>query len=481
MCLKISVFVPENATLYEVLREKGFMKSAYCGGRGTCKKCVVKIDGKKELACLIKGPFKGEVELSEENFLSKGEKLEDIEVDSGKTGYGVSIDLGTTGVEVALFNLSTGKFLKSLKALNLQSAFGADVVTRVELARENYEKERELLLKTINFLLRELGVKVKEAVVVSNPVLHHFLLGLPVSGFEKYPFKLQLEEEVEVIGKELGLEDFPETLFYVPPPLKNFIGSDFLSNVLFLEQKGYSNFLVSDLGTNAEMGIYGEEKIATSVPAGPAFEGVGLFSGLRALPGSIYKVFFDGRAFRFLTIGGTKPLGICASGYFDAIYLLKSFKVLNREGTFTEVKNPLLSSYIREIGGQKAFVLYDDGETLIAITQDDIRKFLLAKGAVFGGHSALLSEAKVPEKLFFSGAFGTHLDRRSLKGVGLIPEELPDPTPVGNAALKGASLIVGRTAHRKRLKELKREFEVLELAGNKLFEKRYIEGMEFFS
>ena len=481
MCLKISVFVPESATLYEVLREKGFMKSAYCGGRGTCKKCVVKIDGKEELACLISGPFKGEVELSEENFLSRGEKLKDIEVDSGKTGYGVSIDLGTTGVEVALFDLSTGKFLKSLKALNLQSAFGADVVTRVELARENYEKERELLLKTLDLLLEKLGVKVKEAVVVSNSVLHHFLLGLPVSGFERYPFKLELSEEVEITGRELGLEKSPETLFYIPPPLKNFIGSDFLSNVLFLEKSGNGDFAVADLGTNAEMGIYGEKKLATSVPAGPAFEGVGLFSGMRALPGSIYKVFFDGRAFRFLTIGGTKPLGICASGYFDAIYLLKSFKVLNREGTFTEVKNPLLSSYIREIGGQKAFVLYDDGETLIAITQDDIRKFLLAKGAVFGGLSALLSETKVPEKLFFSGAFGTHLDRRSLKGVGLIPEELPDPTPVGNAALKGASLIVGRTAHRKRLKELKREFEVLELAGNKLFEKRYIEGMEFFS
>jgi len=476
--MKLTVKVPEGSTLYEVLREKGFMKSAYCGGRGICGKCTVRIEGKEELSCLVFGPFEGEVELREESLISKGEILKDIEVDERKTGYGVAVDLGTTGVEVALFDLSTGKFLKSLKALNLQSAFGADVVTRVELARENYEKERELLLKTLDLLLKELGTKIGEAVIVSNSVLHHFLLGLPVSGFERYPFKLSLEEEVKITGKELGLEDFPDTLFYIPPPLKNFVGSDFLSNVLFLESEGENSFLIADLGTNAEMGIYGKEKLATSVPAGPAFEGVGLFSGMRALPGAIHKVFFDGRAFRFLTIGNVKPLGICASGYFDTIYLLKSFRILNKEGTFEDVKTPLLSNYIRDIAGQKAFVLYDDGETLIAVTQEDIRKFLLAKGAVFGGLSALLSETKVPEKLFFSGAFGTHLDKRSLRGVKLIPEELPDPLPSGNLALKGASLALGKEKHRKRLKELRKEFTVLELASSKTFEKNYIKGLE---
>jgi len=476
--LKLKVSVPEGKTLYQVLREKGFMRSAYCGGRGICGKCIVKVGGKEELACLLFGPFEGEIELPEENLTSKGEILSDIPVES-REGLGVAVDLGTTGAEAALFDLSTGKFIKSLKTLNFQSAFGADVVTRVELARENYEKERELLLKTLSFLLEGMGAPVKEAVVVSNSVIHHFLLGLPVSGFERFPFKLEVEEEVYITGKELGLEGFEETLFYVPPPLKNFIGSDFLSNLLVLT-KETSNFGVADLGTNAEMGIWKQnEGVAASVPAGPAFEGVGLFSGMRAVEGAIYKVFFDGRDFRFLTIGNREPLGICASGYFDLIYLLKSFRVLTEEGTIrAENIPPLIAQRIRKINEEKAFVLYETKDVLIALTQSDIRKFLIAKGAVYGALKTLSEEAGAPEKLFFSGAFGSHIDRRSVKGLKLIPENFPQPVAAGNLALKGAALLLGRKEEREKIKEIKKAVQPIELATNKTFESAYIEGME---
>jgi len=476
--VKISVKVPEGKTLYQVLREEGFMKSAYCGGRGICGKCRVKVEGKEELACLLFGPFEGEVEIPEEEFLTKGEELPPIPVDTGLKGFGVAIDLGTTGVEAALFDLSTGKFIDSLKTVNFQSAFGADVVTRVELARENYEKERELLLETVTFLLSHFPGKTDTAVVVSNPVMHHFFLGLPVKGFEKYPFKLLREEETFITGKELGIDDFPDTLFYLPPPVKGFVGSDFLANVITLEESGFKNFAVADLGTNAEIGFCTDRQLATSVPAGPAFEGVGLFSGMRAVEGAIHKVFFDGRDFKFLTIGGKKPSGICASGYFDLIYLLKSFKVLNREGTFLSQLPPLIEAKIKDINGEKAFVLYDDGEILIALTQSDIRKFLLAKAAVYGALSVLLEKAGKPERLFFSGAFGTHLDRRSIEGVKLIPDDLPNPEPAGNLAVRGASLLLGSKKLKEKVKLIKESFDVEELALSKLFEEKYLEGME---
>ncbi|WP_163328978.1 ASKHA domain-containing protein [Desulfurobacterium thermolithotrophum] len=477
--MKLFVEVPEGKSLYQILREKGFMKSAYCGGRGTCRKCTVKINGKEKLACLTFGPYKGEVEVFEERLVLQGETLPSIQVDCPKTGFGVALDLGTTGVEGAFFDLFTGKFLKSYKTLNFQSSFGADVVTRVELARKNYKKQRELLLETVSFLLKQFGKSILEVVVVSNPVMHHFLLGLPVSGFEKYPFKLEVEEDVYISGKELGISDFPNTFFYFPPPFKNFVGSDFLSNLLYFESQGFENFGIADLGTNAELGIYKKNlKVAASVPAGPAFEGVGLFSGMRATKGAIYKVFFDGRTFKYFVIGNEKPQGICASGYFDIIYLLKSFRIINKEGTFEKNLNPLIANYIREVEGQKAFVLYEDKENLIAITQEDIRKFLLAKASVYGGLSALIEKADVPDKFFFSGAFGSHIDKRSIKGVKLIPENLPEVKAFGNAALKGAAFLLGSKKKRERIKELKREVEFLELATNKTFETKYIEGME---
>ena len=477
--VELKVFLPAGKSLYEKLREEGFLKSAYCGGRGTCGKCVVKVEGKEELACLFFGPFEGKVELQEELLTSAGEALPPLNSYarfSPKKGLGVAIDLGTTGIEGAVFDLSTGEFLRSGKVLNLQSAFGADVVTRVEEAKKHYRKERELLLKSVELLLKKLEVEEFVASVTCNPVMHHFFLGLPVSSFEKFPFEPASREPKTVGAQELQIPFKGE--FYLPPPLKGFVGSDLLANLLYLKERE-ENFLVVDLGTNAEIALWGEEKKAASVPAGPAFEGIGLFSGMRAVEGAIYKVFFDGRNFRFLTVGGKKPLGLCASGYFDLIYLLKSFRALNSEGTFLpeEKLPPLLRERFTEINGERAFVLHQDRENLVALTQSDVRKFLMAKGAVYGALSAIC-ERERPPKLYFSGAFGSHLNERAVKGLKLIPKELPPPVPAGNLSLRGASMLLASDAYRREIESMPEKVEHLELSTNKTFEKNYIKGLE---
>ncbi len=477
--MRIYVEVPEGKTLYQVLREKGLLKSAYCGGRGICGKCTVKVEGKEELACLLWGPFKGHVEVKDGEFLTTGERLGDIPVDSKKSGFGVALDLGTTGVEAALFDLSSGKFLGSLKTVNFQCSFGADVVTRIELARENYSEERKLLIKTVSFLISQFNVPVSEVVVVSNPVMHHFLLGAPVSCFERFPFRLEVTEEVYTTGRELEIEGLEEATVYLPPPLKNFVGSDFLANLLFLTEL-HDDFAVSDLGTNAEMGIWKNGKaLATSVPAGPAFEGVGLFSGMRAVEGAVYKVFFDGREIRFLTIGNVKPQGLCATGYIDLITLLKSFGIVSSQGSIVKDKvPPLFKRRIREIEGELSFVLYEDSETLIALTQSDVRKFLLAKGAVFAALKVLSGKIGNPREYFLSGAFGTHVNKRSIRALKLIPNSFPEPKALGNLALKGASLLLGSLKMRNKINEIKEKTEVVELATSKEFERAYLEGLE---
>lgn len=55
---------------------------------------------------------------------------------------------------------------------------------------------------------------------------------------------------------------------------------------------------------------------------------------------------------------------------------------------------------------------------------------------------------------------------------------MPEAEPSGNVALKGAALLLGSRKQRERIRELKREIDVVELATNKTFEEKYIEGME---
>jgi uncharacterized 2Fe-2S/4Fe-4S cluster protein (DUF4445 family) len=473
--MKLSVKVPEGKSLYQVLRDKGFLKSAYCGGKGICGKCRVKIQGKEELACLIFGPISQTIELNDEELLSSGEILENIKVNPEREKWGIAVDLGTTTVEAALFNLKDGRFTKSLKTINLQSSFGADVITRVEAARESYTKERDLLIETVNLLLQKLNVKADEMVVVSNPVMQHFLLNLPVDGFEKFPFNLYQKEAVTTYGKEIGIE---ANEIFIPPPVGNFVGSDFLSNIICL--KNLEDFLLVDFGTNAEIGLVSSGKfLTTSVPAGPAFEGVGLFSGMRAVDGAISKAWFDGKTIKFQIIGRKEAEGICASGYFDIIYLMKMFKVIDSEGNFSNKPLPFVREFVKEVNGEKAFVI-KDSPYLVAVTQSDVRKFQLAKAAIYGAISTLVERTEsLPKEIILSGAMGTSISITSISGLKLFPFPLKKVRQPGNLSIRGAATLLGDYRERERIEEVKRAFEIVDLSTSKTFEEKYIEGLEF--
>ena len=191
--MKLKVNVPKDKSLYEVLRERALISSAYCGGRGICGKCRVKVEGREELACLVFGPFEGEVELPEVELVSPLPTLPPVAVDGTLSGYGVALDIGTTSLEGALFELSSGRCLSAYKVVNLQRSFGSDLISRVEKARESYDKLRELLLKSVSLLLSRFEVKPSFLTFVSNPDIRHYFLKFPVSVYVRYPFTLACE------------------------------------------------------------------------------------------------------------------------------------------------------------------------------------------------------------------------------------------------------------------------------------------------
>ena len=75
---------------------------------------------------------------------------------------GLAIDIGTTTVAVQLVDLDDGSLLATETSYNLQIRRGADVISRIDYARnpERLEELRGLVLKTINDLVGQLAGSV---------------------------------------------------------------------------------------------------------------------------------------------------------------------------------------------------------------------------------------------------------------------------------------------------------------------------------
>jgi len=99
--------------------------------------------------------------------------------------FGLAVDLGTTTVDLALLELSTGKLLGRRAHLNRQVAFGADVISRAQSFHADRAPVRDAALATIeegaHQLLKQAGVQpssVVKTVVVGNPIMIHILNGI---------------------------------------------------------------------------------------------------------------------------------------------------------------------------------------------------------------------------------------------------------------------------------------------------------------
>ena len=129
----------------DVLRRAGLPVQAVCGGRGTCGKCRVLLEGpagpQEALACRL--PVADGMRLA----LPLASNAPVCCVTSSgapspfplspRAGAGAAVDLGTTTVAAELFDLSTGQSLGRAGAWNAQAAFGADVLTRIAYVMEH--------------------------------------------------------------------------------------------------------------------------------------------------------------------------------------------------------------------------------------------------------------------------------------------------------------------------------------------------------
>ncbi len=414
--------------------------------------------------------------------------------------FAIAFDLGTTTIAASLVDRQWGTRLAATGALNPQREFGADVVSRLEAALRSPENLRIQSLqinRELECLTRELlttaGLPPGEVGVIAiagNPAMEHLLMGLDVGSLAFPPYRPLFFAGSRIRTTELGWElEFDAYLFPLPG---GFVGGDLVAflhgcDITMPCSMGSGPCIFFDLGTNGELALVdGDVIYATSAAAGPAFEGGNLSCGMAALPGAISGVSLAADRLVLTTVGDITPAGICGSGVMETVETLLRAGVMDHTGRLRQAEEigTNLANRIRNIGGETVFVLYQDAQRLVYLSQNDVRQVQLAKGAVRAGVDVLLERSGIPHdamrEVVLTGSFGAELRPETLKNVGIFTEKMVDIARfVRDGALAGVEKAICAPDGFAAVDDLARAIRVIPLSGTPAFEKHFLAEMNF--
>jgi uncharacterized 2Fe-2S/4Fe-4S cluster protein (DUF4445 family) len=296
----------------------------------------------------------------------------------------------------------------------------------------------------------------------------------------------------------------------LPPLIGGFVGSDALACLAYFGfDKPEGPMLAIDLGTNGEvMATDGKRILTASTAAGPAFEGVNISCGSRAVDGAITDLTLEEGAFTLSTIGDAEPIGLTGSGLLAAIAAFRRIGLIEESGRINpncaayadQIQNGVareadqslpdntvpqpcleyLERISRDDRGSRRIQLAPDQD--LYLTQLDIRELQKAKGAIRAAVDVLLSNLDLrPEDLtrvILTGSFGGQVNIRSILEIGMIPPVKEDIVETAaNGAGFGAAIFL--TEEGFALGErLARQAEQVDLDTDAEVHNFYIDGMK---
>jgi len=431
---------------------------AACGGSGACGACQVvalagavnpltvaeymKLDADERaagvrLACQLRPCGAAEIRLDDPAPPSQWKSIpaEDLlpfaaaRPDLERHIYGVAVDLGTTHIRVALWDRKRGQRIAARRGPNPQYVFGADVLNRLAAAHGRPERAGEMaqLARTAivqavrDILARDVGevtpllAQIGRVLIVGNTAMLALLTGRGAEALvDPENWQRAIDCRCDDVAAWQAEWCMPNAEVTVAPAVAGFIGSDLIADLIATRfTDGPAGSLLLDLGTNTEIALWDGRRLhLTSVPGGPAFEGVGIRNGMAAEAGAICRVTHGDGGFEFSVIGGDAPRGYCGSGLVDAIALLRGAGTLKPSGRFAA---PTAADGLR----------LDPAVPRSGITGGDVDAFQRAKAATGAAMAELLAQAGMDwsdlRRLSVCGAFGRTLDIAHAQQVGLLP------------------------------------------------------------
>lgn len=343
---------------------------------------------------------------------------------------GVAVDVGTTTIGVSCIDIHTNTVINEFSFSNPQKVYGADVITRIKNCIDDPSAEKNmsdmLLIRMNEELKNRLGESYSRIIHIcysGNTTMLHILRCLSVEGLSKAPFspvtldyfecRVTHDSLSEIDDKHVkqGFENSDDdkddnadnnTTYDVTemflPGFSSFVGADILAGAEYLGMGKNDEYdLLIDLGTNGEMLLINNKcGYATSTACGPVFD--------YGITGAVY---------------GSESIhaiaGCVKRGLIDNTGL---------------IKEPFFE---RGIELDKGFV----------IRQENVRRFQMAKAAIFAGIKCLMKKAGIDYvnigHVYISGGLGFYLDVKDAFITQMLPTEFRGRITVsGNTSLEGA-------------------------------------------
>ena len=488
---------------------------AACGGTGTCGACVVqyvsgvvtpltlaeymKLDADERstgtrLACQMRLQGDTEIVLDQPAPPSQWKNIPAEALETSSAGiptleshiYGVAVDLGTTHIRVSLWDRKRGQRIATRRGPNPQAAFGADVLNRMDAARNNpahavqlAKLARTAIVQAVrDILARDVGevkpmlARIGQVFLVGNTAMLALLTG---RGAEALVDPANWQRRIDCRPADLqafqGEWYMPNAEVVVADPVAGFVGSDLVADLLATGlADGRAGSMLVDVGTNTEIALWdGHQMHVTAVPGGPAFEGVGIRYGMPAEPGAVCRVGINGAGYALQTVGGADARGFCGSGLADAIAVLLGQGVLKPSGRFAMAPGP------------EGFLL-DPGNPRTALFGIDVDAFQRAKAALGAAMGELLRQVGMHwqdlSRLCVCGAFGNTLDIAHAQAVGLLPQMKPSQIELhSDASLAGCERGLLAVDGKRQFAELTACMRTINLSLVQNYEDHYIDHL----
>lgn len=408
-----------------------------------------------------------------------------------------AVDIGTTSTVVYLVDLASGQYVDSASAYNAQIACGEDVISRILYTRKEggLQHLQQLVVQTINTLLHELAERnqidlgeIYAMTVAGNPTMLHLFLALDPAYIRLDPYIPTVNHPPPVRAAELGLHICPSASVDCLPGVGAYVGADITAGVLSSRMFQSDKLtLFIDVGTNGEIVLGNADwLIACACSAGPAFEGAGVRSGMRATLGAIEEVWINAETHEpsCRVIGDGPPRGICGSGMISLLAELFITGCMDKSG---RLNHTLHTPRIRVGTHGPEYVVTWAHETAtqqedVALSEVDISNLIRAKAAVYAGFSVLTRSIGIDlsdvQEVLIAGGFGKYINIEKAVQIGLLPD-LPWERfrYLGNTSVLGAFVALQCPNLRRQATEIARKMTYLELSADNRFMEQFTSAL----